>query len=82
MAETTLARTQLLAPDMSCDHCVRTITNTLTPLAGVVEVSVDLPTKQVTVAYDPARVSVADLSQALAAEDYPVAESSDLGADR
>lgn len=79
MAEATLARTQLLVPDMSCDHCVRTIANTLTPLAGVAEVAVDLPAKLVTVAYNPAHVSVADLSQALAAEDYPVAESSNLG---
>lgn len=82
MAEATLARTQLLVPDMSCDHCVRTITDTLSPLVGVASVRVDLPAKRVEVAYDPARVSVADLSAALAAEDYPVAESSDLGADR
>jgi copper chaperone len=78
MAETTLARTQLLVPDMSCDHCVHTITNTLSPLAGVAEVAFDVPGKQVTVAYDPAQVSVADFSAALAAEDYPVAESRDL----
>ena len=79
MAEATLARTQLLVPDLSCDHCVRTITSALSPISGVAEVSFDVPGKQVTVAYDPAQVSVADLSAALAAEDYPVAESRDLG---
>ena len=79
MTDATLARTSLLVPDMSCDHCVRTITNTLSPIAGVASVSVDLPTKRVEVAYDPAQVSTADMADALAAEDYPVAEFANAG---
>jgi copper chaperone len=78
VTEATLARTQLLVPDMSCDHCVRTITNTLSPLSGIASVSVDLPTKRVEVAYDPNQVSTATMADALAAEDYPVAESNDI----
>ena len=74
MAEATLTRTQLLVPDMSCDHCVRTITNTLTPITGVASVSVDLPSKRVEVAYNPIQISTAEMANALAAEDYPVAE--------
>jgi copper chaperone len=74
MAEATLARTQLLVPDMSCDHCVRTITNALSPLPGVASVNVNLPTKRVDVTYDPSQVSPAEMANALAAEDYPVAE--------
>lgn len=75
MTEATLARTVLTVPDMSCDHCVRTVTDTLVPLAGIADVSVDLAGKTVRVAYDPARVSLAQISEALAAEDYPVAGS-------
>lgn len=78
MAEATLARTQLLVPDMSCDHCVRTISNTLSPLPGVASVSVDLPTRRVEVAYDPNQISTAALAEALAAEDYPVAASNEI----
>jgi copper chaperone len=79
MAEATLARAQLRVPDMSCDHCVRTITNTLSPLAGVASVSVDLPSKRVEVSYDPHQVSIAEMADALAAEDYPVAEFANIG---
>lgn len=74
MAEAALARTRLLVPDMSCDHCVRTITNALSPLPGVASVSVDLPSKHVEVTYDPSQISTAEIAEALAAEDYPVAE--------
>ena len=74
MTEATLSRTQLLVPDMSCDHCVRTITNTLSPLPGVTSVSVDLPTKRVEIVYDATLTSVDALADALAAEDYPVTE--------
>jgi uncharacterized membrane protein YraQ (UPF0718 family)/copper chaperone CopZ len=35
--------------DMTCDHCVRTITRALEPLPGVTGVSIDLQTKLVTV---------------------------------
>lgn len=75
MTESTLARTVLSVPDMSCDHCVRTVTNALAPLAGVADVSVDLPGKTVQVTYDPAHVDIDRLSAALAEEDYPVASA-------
>jgi copper chaperone CopZ len=75
MAETTLARTVLTVPDMSCDHCVRTVTNALTPLAGVADVDVDLANKSVQVSYDPTLVDVGRMSAALADEDYPVASA-------
>jgi copper chaperone len=68
-----VAQTVLSVPDISCEHCERTVTNALTPLAGVERVAVDLPAKRVTVDYDAARVDVERLSAALAAEDYPVA---------
>ena len=75
MAEATLARTELSVPDMSCDHCVRTVTGALEPLAGVARVVVDLPSKTVQVAYDPELIDIDRISAALADEDYPVASA-------
>jgi copper chaperone len=70
-----VSQTVLSVPDISCEHCARTVTNALTPLAGVERVAVDIPAKRVTVDYDPARVDVVQLSVALAEEDYPVASA-------
>ncbi len=39
-------------PDVSCEHCVRAITDELTKLPGVRQVGVDLTTKLVTVEHD------------------------------
>ena len=39
-------------PDVSCQHCVRAITDELTKLPGVNRVAVDLDTKLVTVEHD------------------------------
>jgi copper chaperone CopZ len=68
-----VTQTVLSVPEISCEHCARTVTNTLSPLEGVERVAVDIPAKRVTVDYDPTRVDVAQMSAALAEEDYPVA---------
>ena len=68
-----MATTVLKVPDISCDHCVRSVTEALTPVDGVRQVSVDIPTKQVTVEYDQALVGVEKMQEILAEEDYPVA---------
>jgi copper chaperone len=73
VTEALLAHATLDVPDISCGHCVQTVTGALTPLAGVEEVSVDLPGKTVAVAYDPRRVTLERIQEVLAAEDYPVA---------
>jgi Copper chaperone len=36
-------------PDLSCEHCVRAVSEELTEVPGVERVSVDLSTKQVVV---------------------------------
>jgi copper chaperone CopZ len=76
VTETTRAETTLSVPDISCAHCAQTVTDALTPLAGVEQVTVDIPGKSVRVAYDPARVDIERMAAALAAEDYPVAMAS------
>jgi copper chaperone len=60
-------------PDVSCEHCERTISGVLQPLAGVREVSVDVPARTVAVAFDERLVSVERLKEVLAEEEYPVA---------
>jgi copper chaperone len=73
MADTTMTRTILTVPDISCAHCEQTVTRALEPLAGVRAVAVDIPAKTVQVTYDPDRITVEQMTAALAAEDYPVA---------
>ena len=67
-----MATTVLNVPDISCEHCQRTITNALTPVEGVRTVNVDIPTKQVKVDYDDTVVDVNRMKEILQEEDYPV----------
>ena len=69
----TLERIVVNTPDMSCGHCVAAIETEVGALAGVESVKADLPTKQVTIAFDPARVSVPQLEETLDEAGYPVA---------
>lgn len=67
-----MARVILNVPDISCEHCQKTITGALTPVEGVRSVAVDIPTKRVTVDYDETAVSVERMQAVLQEEDYPV----------
>jgi len=59
-------------PNISCNHCVHTITTELTDLAGVKEVVADLNSKKVKVTYEPPASS--EKIEALLVEiDYPPA---------
>lgn len=68
-----MTTTVLTVPDISCEHCVRSVTEALTPIEGIETVSVDIPSKQVTVAYDQSQVDIEKMKDVLAEEDYPVA---------
>lgn len=61
-------------PDMSCGHCVASIESEVSALAGVESVKADLPTKQVTIAFDPTRVTVPQIEATLDEAGYPVAK--------
>lgn len=67
-----MAKAVLNVPDISCEHCQKTITGALTPVAGVRTVDVDIPSKRVTVEYDEAAVSLERMQDVLEEEDYPV----------
>ncbi|MEX1158095.1 MAG: heavy-metal-associated domain-containing protein [Thermomicrobiales bacterium] len=45
---------QYRVPDISCEHCVRAITNELTSVPGIEAVSIDIPSKLVTVRHGDA----------------------------
>ncbi len=70
-----MATAILQVPDISCEHCERTVTNALAPLQGVQSVSVDIPAKRVRVIYDEALVGVERMKEVLREEDYPVASA-------
>ena len=68
-----MATTVLKVPDISCEHCEKTIVGALGPIQGIQRVAVDIPARQVTVEYDANQVSVDQMKDALQEEDYPVA---------
>ena len=68
-----MATTILKVPDISCEHCEKTIVGALGPVQGIQRVLVDIPGKQVTVEYDANQVSVEKMKGVLEEEDYPVA---------
>jgi copper chaperone len=70
-----MAKVILSIPDISCDHCVRTVTQALQPIDGVRAVNVSLPTQQVQVDYDDKMVNIEQMKVVLAEEDYPVASA-------
>lgn len=48
----------LSVPDVSCEHCVKTINASLGALPGVEKVNTDIPTKTVHLRYHPDQVSL------------------------
>ncbi|MBX6770644.1 MAG: heavy-metal-associated domain-containing protein [Chloroflexi bacterium] len=70
-----MAKIVLDVPDVSCEHCERTITRALQSLEGVTSVRVDIPTKKVYLDYDPGRIALERISAVLDEEGYPVAAS-------
>lgn len=67
-----MAQAVLNVPDISCEHCERTIREALAPIAGVRSVKVEIPAKQVRVEYDETTVDVDRMKTVLDEEDYPV----------
>lgn len=65
---------KLLAPDISCGHCVQHINNDLGKLAGVGKVNSSFETKVVEVEFDPAQVSLDSIKSTLDKAGYPAQE--------
>lgn len=52
--------------DIDCPHCAKKIDNTIPYEKGVKEVKVDVPSKTVTITYDPAKTNTETLIKAMA----------------
>ena len=65
--------TTLKAPDISCMHCVGAIKRAVSKLEGVSSVEGDPTTKEIKVTFDPARVSLSHIKEAMVEEGYPPA---------
>lgn len=64
----------LSVPDVSCEHCVKTIDGALGSVQGVQAVKTDIPTKTVQLSYDPGQVSMEKIELALDDAGYTVAK--------
>lgn len=68
----TAQETILSVPDISCEHCVKTINGALGVLPGVAAVSTDIPTKTVHLRYDPQQVTLSKIEEVLDDVGYTV----------
>lgn len=69
MIETTLS-----VPDISCEHCVKTINGALGAAAGVTQVSTDIPSKTVHLTYDASQIDMPRIEEILDDAGYTVAK--------
>lgn len=68
----TMGQITLQVPEISCNHCVMTVEETVGELPGVGAVNANESTKQVQVTYDTNRVSLSEIEAALDDAGYPV----------
>ena len=64
---------ELTAPDISCDKCKANIEGDLAGEPGIKQVTVDVVTRRVRIAYDQAQTSTSQLRAKLAEIGYPAA---------
>jgi copper chaperone len=62
----------LSVPDISCDHCRRTIETALGRLPGVRAATVDVGARRVEVTYDETTLAPATIRETLSDEGYEV----------
>lgn len=63
----------LKAPDISCDHCERSIKKALLPVSGIRHVEVDIKRQEVRMDFEESQVDHGEIEAILAREGYPVA---------
>ena len=66
----------LSVPEVSCEHCVKTINGTLGSLPGVEAVSTDIPMKSVSLRYNADQISMQQIEAALDDAGYTVSHDS------
>jgi copper chaperone len=60
------------SPAISCEYCRRAIESAVGTLPGVQSVTVEVPTKKVSISFDPARVTRGQIEATLDEEGYTV----------
>jgi copper chaperone len=71
-----MSKTQQIAlsvPEVSCEHCVKTINSALGVLPGVETVSTDIPTQTVHLKYDSDQLSLETIEARLGDAGYTIA---------
>jgi copper chaperone len=71
-AQDSIERVTLIAPAISCGHCVASVKEAVGALPGVAAVAAEAATKRVEVAFDPSRVSLAQIESVLDDAGFPV----------
>ncbi len=67
-----MERIVLTSPGIGSDHCIRAIADAIMTLDGIVSVNGSAEAKQVTVTYDPKKVSFECIEDTMEEEGYPV----------
>ena len=67
-----MEKTKLKISGMSCQHCVKTVTDALTELPGVRRAKVNLRKAEAVVHFDTSRVTTTDLTEAITAVGFTV----------
>ena len=65
----------LVLPAISCAHCKQTVESTLRRFDGVQDAIVDVANKRVALSYDPDKVELSKLEEALSEVGYDVANA-------
>jgi len=74
MERTAAREITLSVPDVSCEHCVKTVSGALGVLPGIDIINVDLTRKTVSLRYEPAQVSLERIEETLDDAGYTVAK--------
>ncbi len=67
-----MTQVKLSVPDISCEHCEKTILEALRGKPGVQAVVVSVPAKSVLLKYDENAISLDNVEEILDEEGYPV----------
>lgn len=67
-----MAKTKLKIGGMSCQHCVKTVTDALTEVLGVRRAKVNLRKGEAVVHFDESRVDMANLTEAITAAGFEI----------
>jgi copper ion binding protein len=67
-----MEKTKLKIGGMSCEHCVKTVTDALTELPGVRRAKVNLRKAEAVVHFDTSRVTLTHLTEAITEAGFEV----------